>query len=67
MMIDFSRDPLPDRLFEVRLGYTVVRVRGDDAGQARQEARRQLCRQMPRLWDLIRLAEDHRFEVREVA
>jgi hypothetical protein len=55
------------RRYEVRLGYAAVTVQGGSIRQVLDEARRRLCQEMPRLWDLIRSATDDRFEIRELA
>jgi hypothetical protein len=56
---------LPDQLqrYRVRLGHAEVRVEGHSPHEAIQLARRQLCRELPRLWDVIQRLEDNRFHV----
>jgi hypothetical protein len=49
--------------YRVRLGHAEVRVQGESAQEALRQARRQLCRDMPRLWDVIQSLDDNRFQV----
>lgn len=52
--------------YEVTLGYHLLRVQAPDADRAVAEARRRLCAELPRLWDVIRDLDRHRFQVRLV-
>lgn len=49
--------------FQVRVGYTTVTVKGLTRRDAIEQAREQLCLEMPRMWDVIQSLEHHRFEV----
>lgn len=51
------------RFYRVRLGHAEVRVQGESAQDAVRHARRQLCRDLPRLWDVIQSLDDNRFQV----
>jgi hypothetical protein len=49
--------------FSVQVGHTTVNVKGGSREEALQEARRQLCQDMPRMFDVIQLLDDSRFQV----
>lgn len=51
------------RKYRVRVGHTTVVVEAASAEEAIREARRQLCHEMPRMWDVIQSLETTRFEV----
>jgi len=61
-MIDLNRSsvPLP---YEVTVGFSSVQVTGRNREEAIEEARRELGRQLPRLYDVIRGLADNRFRV----
>jgi hypothetical protein len=52
--------------FRVQLGHWRVDVRGRDNADAIQEARKQLCDDMPRLWDVITTMSAERFSVEPI-
>ena len=47
----------------VSVGHAVVTVEGLSRADAIQEARRLLCLDMPRMWDVIHQMDDSRFRV----
>ena len=49
--------------FRVKIGHTSVTVRGADRGSAVAAARRRLCAELPRMWDVIEQLDESRFEV----
>ena len=49
--------------FCVRVGHEQIVVWGVDASAALEEARRRLCLELPRMWDVIQGLADDRFEV----
>lgn len=49
--------------YEVTVGHMQVTVRGATEQEAIQQARTELCRDLPRLWDVIHGLADHRFSV----
>jgi hypothetical protein len=61
-MIDLNRSRLPSQ-FEVTVGFARVTVTGVTREDAIQQARRALCREMPRLYDVIRNLDPSRFQV----
>jgi hypothetical protein len=48
--------------YRVRVGHHDFRVRARDAAEAVEVARRQLARELPRLYDVIRSLTDSRLE-----
>ena len=63
-----QQDSLPGRAAEtnryrVDVGHVSIQVQAGCAKEAVQAARRQLCVELPRLWDRIRAMEVHRFRV----
>ena len=58
--------PLTDQAFRVKLGHAEVVVTATSRTAAIVVARRELCCQLPRLWDVINNAADQRFEVEVV-
>jgi hypothetical protein len=56
-----SHEPL--KTFRVRVGHWEVSVRARDADQAIQMARREMARELPRLYDVIRSLTTTRFQV----
>lgn len=52
--------------YEVRVGFTRVRVSGSTREEAIANARRQLCLEMPRMWDLISSMSEQRFDVESI-
>jgi hypothetical protein len=53
----------PLKTFRVRVGHWEVHVRAHDAEQAIHTARRQMARELPRLYDVIRSLTTTRFQV----
>ncbi|MCA9178930.1 MAG: hypothetical protein KDB14_30915 [Planctomycetales bacterium] len=49
--------------FRVRVGHEQLLVRGCDRADALREARRRLCLELPRMWDVIQGLDDSRFDV----
>ena len=58
-----TRDESLLRKFQVRLGYNRVEVEGSSQQEAIREAKRRLCLENPRMWDVISRLEDSRFTV----
>lgn len=59
-------DPFPNQPFvdyRVSVGHFSVKVEGRTRDEAIKEARRKLCHDLPRMWDVIQGLDDHRFEV----
>jgi hypothetical protein len=54
------------RCFEVQLGFARVTVESNDPRDAIRAARRRLCQELPRMWDVIQRLEESRFAVRAV-
>lgn len=54
---------LPKKEYDVQVGLMRVRVKGMHRDDAIHNARLQLCREMPRMWDVIHELADARFEV----
>ncbi len=55
-----------DQTYEVIVGHARVRVSGASRAEAVEVARRQLCADMPRMWDVIQSLDLQRFTVREI-
>lgn len=53
--------------YRVRVGHHEFRVKARDAAEAVLLARRQLARELPRLYDIIRDLEESRFQVEHAA
>lgn len=53
--------------YRVKVGYIEVVVSGTNEAEAIANARLQLAKDLPRLYDLIRALETTRFEVRRAA
>ena len=63
-MIDFG--PMENtRRYLIELGHARVHVESSSPKEAIREARRQLCADMPRLWDVIQGMDESRFRVAE--
>jgi hypothetical protein len=60
----FHSDP-PEGLitYRVQVGHTTTTVQGRSREEAIREARRALCRDMPRMWDVIHKLNDDQFVV----
>lgn len=59
-------DPIPNQPlvdYQVSVGHFTVQVAGRTRDEAIQEARRKLCHELPRMWDVIQGLEDNRFQV----
>ena len=65
-MISHDRAKQPNHSFQVQVGYASVTVQGVSRQDAIQQARMELCREMPRMWDIIHHMEDSRFQVNEL-
>ena len=57
----------PLNLYRVRVGHWEVQLKAHDAEEAVQLARRQLAREMPRLYDVIQTLTATRFQVEAAA
>jgi hypothetical protein len=58
-------DPFPNQPlvgYQVSVGHFTVKVEGRTKEEAITAARRQLCRELPRMWDVIQSLETSRFE-----
>ena len=53
----------PLESYDVRIGFARVRVEGRSPDEALYQARRQLCLELPRMWDVISTMSDQRFIV----
>jgi len=49
--------------FDVRVGLMQVTVKGTNRLEAVENARKQLCKELPRMWDVIQGLAETRFEV----
>ena len=49
--------------YEVRVGHMRVIVQSGSRQDAIEQARRQLSRELPRMWDVIHDLDENRFEV----
>ena len=54
-------------VYQVKVGHVEIAVRARCVDEAIAEARRQLARDMPRLYDIIRGLESTKFHVRPAA
>jgi hypothetical protein len=54
---------LHENRYRVEIGHTSVTVEGETVQEALSAARIRLCRELPRLWDVIQSLEDHCFRV----
>lgn len=52
--------------YTVQIGHAVVAVKGRCKEEALAIAKRELCTQMPRMWDVITTAEIDRFEINRI-
>lgn len=62
MKNESNRD-LQRQAYEVSVGFTRVRVEGRTPDEAIQNARRKLCVELPRMWDVISNMSDQSFVV----
>lgn len=53
--------------YRVRVGHHEFRVKARDASEAMELARRQLARELPRLYDVIHSLAESRFQVEHAA
>jgi hypothetical protein len=60
-------DNQPLKTYRICVGHWQVRLKARDAEEAVQLARRQLARELPRLYDVIRTMTAARFEVEAAA
>ena len=49
--------------FEVCVGFARVSVEGESPREVIENARRQFCLEMPRMWDLFTNMPDQRFQI----
>jgi len=54
------------QLFRVDVGHTSVTVECRNMADAIPEAKRKLSIEVPRMWDMIRQLEEHRFQVSQI-
>lgn len=52
-----------ERAYRVALGHLQVTVRANSRQHAVELAARELCQELPRLWDVIRATPDDQFQV----
>ena len=64
-MIDSSKKFERRPQFEVCVGFAKVNVDGDTPEEVIENARRQFCLEMPRMWDLFTNMPDQRFEIQQ--
>ena len=64
-MISQNRKISTTTSYQVRVGHSKITVRGANHSEAIQEARRRLCLEMPRMWDVIQALDDTRFLVED--
>ena len=64
-MIDSGKKVERRPQFEVCVGFARVSVEGDSPQEIIENARRQFCLEMPRMWDLFTNMPDQRFEIQE--
>jgi hypothetical protein len=55
------------KTYSIRVGHYELRLKAHDAEEAIEMARRQLARELPRLYDVIRALTATRFEVEAAA
>ena len=55
----------PKAKYSVKIGHAAVSVEGITHEDAIQQARKQLCLDMPRMWDVIQSMDKSRFRVDE--
>jgi hypothetical protein len=51
------------RIYRIRVGHWEIRLKARDADEAVALARRQMARELPRLYDVIRSLTTNRFQV----
>ena len=61
-----SREPIPTKKFLVKLGFSEVSVECRSKEEAIRLARKKLSDDMPWLHDVIRSANEERFQVEEI-
>lgn len=59
----FKHDISPVIAYRVRVGHAEVTVRSQTQEEAIRLARKQLCAELPRLWDVIHRLDDAQFHV----
>lgn len=64
-MITQNYDYQPGNRYSVRVGFAMVTVEGASRAEIIQAARRQLCLEMPRMWDVIQSLGEERFQVKD--
>ncbi len=55
------------KLYRVRVGRWEIRVKARDADEAIEVARRQMARELPRLYDVIQALTPARFQIEAAA
>jgi hypothetical protein len=63
---ELSASPGEMRMFSVQVGHTTTTVPGRTPAEAIYEARRRLCQENPRMWDMIQQLDESRFTVMPV-
>ena len=61
-MIEWN-SAVPKREYDVQVGLMRVQVLGTNPQDAIKNARSKMCRELPRMWDVIHGLADSRFEV----
>ena len=61
-----TNEPIPTKKFRVKLGFSEVLVECSSKEEAIRLARKKLSDDMPRLYDVIRSADEERFQVDEI-
>jgi hypothetical protein len=62
-----TTDDRPLLTYDIRVGHLQFRVKARDAAEAIELARRQLARELPRLYDVIRKLTTTQFQVEKAA
>jgi hypothetical protein len=62
-----TTDNRPLLTFRVCVGHLVIRIKARDAAEAILLARRQLARELPRLYDVIQRLTPNQFQVEHAA
>jgi hypothetical protein len=63
---DFGPSPGEATTYREQLGHTTTTVRGRTVAEAIREARRALCKDMHRMWDVIHKLDDSQFVVEPI-
>jgi hypothetical protein len=62
-----NTDHHPLKTYIIRVGHYEIRLKAHDADEAIALARRQMARELPRLYDIIRALTTNRFQVEPAA